>query len=206
MDRRQYSASSQRNRDPIAEQLLGQLPPTGTILEIASGSGEHAVHFAPLLTRHRWQPTNLEEDQIESVIDWISHSPSPNLRLPLRLDVTDKSWPVESGDYPDMPITGIFNANMIHISPFEVCEGLFAGAGRILKSGGRVFLYGPFKVGGTHTAPSNETFDQWLKSRNPAYAIRDQETVIELAAQNGLTHLEAIPMPANNFLQIFEKT
>jgi hypothetical protein len=205
MDRRQYSASSQRNREPIAEALMPHLPPVGTILEVASGSGEHAVHFAPLLPQYCWQTTNYEEDQIESVIDWITQSPSPNLRMPLRLDTTDTLWPVETGDYSDLPITGIFNANMIHISPFEVCEGLLAGAGRILTAGGRLFIYGPFKVGGTQTAPTNETFDHWLKSRNPAYAIRDQEVVIDLASENGLTHLEVVQMPANNLLQVFEK-
>ncbi|PHQ68611.1 MAG: SAM-dependent methyltransferase [Sneathiella sp.] len=205
MDRRQYTPSSARNRGPILQALRERLPAPGTFLEIASGSGEHAVHFAPHLADHKWQASNHEQDQLDSVYGWLAHSPAPNLLPPLKLDATAPLWPVELPDYAAPPVTGVFNANMIHIAPWPVCQGMMAGAGRVLVDRGRLFLYGPYKVGGIHTAETNAEFDLWLKSKNPDFAIRDQDDVIHEAATHGLVHLEAYPMPANNFLQIFEK-
>ncbi|USG60978.1 class I SAM-dependent methyltransferase [Sneathiella marina] len=206
MDRRQYSASAARNRDPILGILKDHLPESGTVLEVASGSGEHAVHFAPHFPNLNWQATNYDTTQLNSVIDWIAHSPSGNLLPPLKLDATATIWPIEADGYTAMPITAIFNVNMIHISPWCVCEGLMAGAGRILQKGGRLFIYGPFKIDGKHTAPTNEQFDEWLRADNADYGIRDQRNVIAEAEKNGLVHMQAISMPANNFLQIFEHT
>lgn len=206
MDRRQYSASAMRNREPILDVLKKHLPASGTVLEIASGSGEHAIYFAPQFPNLNWQATNLEDTQLDSVIDWIAHSPSGNLLPPLKLDATSTVWPMESASFPATPITAIFNVNMIHISPWRVCEGLMAGAGRTLEKGGRLFIYGPFKVDGQHTAPTNAEFDRWLKADNANYGIRDQQNVIAEAEKKGLVHVEAVAMPANNFLQIFERT
>jgi len=205
MDRRQFSPSSERNREPILAALLKRLPIPGTILEIASGSGEHAVHFAPNLTDHKWQASNYDQEQLDSVTDWIAHSPSLNLLMPMKLNATAEIWPVELPEYAALPITGIFNANMVHISPWPVCQGLLAGAGRVLQARGRLILYGPFKIDGSHTAETNADFDVWLKSKNPEFAIRDLEELVDEAAKHRLVHLEAVPMPANNFLQVFEK-
>ncbi|MEX1037025.1 MAG: DUF938 domain-containing protein [Sneathiella sp.] len=205
-DRRQFAPATERNRTPILSALKVHLPDAGTVLEIASGSGEHAVFFAPEVLPLSWQPSNYDPDQLESVKHWIIHKPSDNLLPPVSLDVTQPVWPVETADYNGGPITAIFNANMIHISPWRACEGLMAGAGRILPSGGRLFLYGPFKVNGEHTAPSNARFETWLKSMDPEYAVRDIETVRAVAAVNGLQHVAAHPMPANNYFHIFEKS
>ena len=206
MDRRQYSASAMRNRDPILDVFKKYLPASGTVLEIASGSGEHAVHFAPQFPNLNWQATNFDDNQLDSVIDWIAHSPSGNLLTPLKLDATATVWPIESAGYLATPITAIFNVNMIHISPWRVCEGLMAGAGRVLEARSRLFIYGPFKVDGQHTASTNEDFDAWLKADDAEHGIRDQQNVIAEAEKNGLVHVEAVSMPANNFLQVFERT
>ncbi|TNE37350.1 MAG: DUF938 domain-containing protein [Alphaproteobacteria bacterium] len=204
-DRRQFAPATERNRAPILSLLKKWLPTSGTVLEVASGSGEHAVYFAPHFPDLYWQPSNFDPAQIDSVIDWIAERPSENLLSPVLLDATSAIWAVEEEDYDGSPVTAVFNANMIHISPWEVCEGLMAGAGRILPSGGPLILYGPYRQNSAHTAKSNEEFDLWLKSRNPAWGVRDQEQVIAEAEGNGLTHLEAVPMPANNFIQIFRK-
>ncbi|MBO0332969.1 DUF938 domain-containing protein [Sneathiella sp. CAU 1612] len=205
MDRRQFAPATERNREPIFDALKGWLPSLGTVLEIASGSGEHAVFFAPKVKPLKWQPSNFDREQIDSVTDWRAYKPSDNLLPPVKLDVTGKKWPVESETYENLPITAIFNANMIHISPWQTCEGLMAGAGRILPTGGRLFLYGPFKFNGRHTAASNEKFESWLKSLDPGYGVRDVEAVLKEASKNDLRHLLARPMPANNFLHLFEK-
>lgn len=205
MDRRQFAPATERNREPILETLKGWLPAAGTILEIASGSGEHAVFFAPKVKPLKWQPSNLDREQIDSVTDWLAYKPSDNLLPPVKLDVTDTEWPVESVEYKNAPISAIFNANMIHISPWRTCEGLMAGAGRVLPSGGRLFLYGPFKFNGEHTSASNEKFEGWLKSLNPGYGVRDIEAVLAEATSNGLQHIVARPMPANNYFHLFEK-
>lgn len=204
-DRRQFAPATERNRNPILNVLKDWLPEAGTVLEIASGTGEHAVFFAPRITPVKWQPSNREIDQMESVTDWIAHSPSENLLPPVTLDVTEPLWPVEEAHYNGAPITAIFNANMIHISPWRTCEGLMAGAGRILPKGGRLFLYGPFKYDGEHTSRSNEEFDGWLKARDGEFGVRDIRDVMDEASKNGIRHLIARPMPANNFLHLFEK-
>ena len=205
-DRRQFAPATERNREPILKTLKDWLPADGTVLEIASGSGEHAVFFAPEVKPLFWQPSNFDPEQLDSVTDWRAHKPSDNLLPPIKLNVTDSEWPVEAGSYESAPITAMFNANMIHISPWQTCEGLMAGAGRILPKGGRLFLYGPFKFKGRHTAPSNEQFEGWLKSLDPKYGVRDMEAVLEEASKNSLRHLIARPMPANNFFHLFEKS
>ncbi|MCC3304184.1 DUF938 domain-containing protein [Sneathiella sp. HT1-7] len=205
MDRRQFAPATERNREPILDTLKDWLPGDGTVLEIASGSGEHAVFFAPAVKPLKWQTSNFDREQLDSVTDWLAHKPSDNLLPPVMLDVTQTEWSIEAADYSLKPITAIFNANMIHISPWQTCEGLMAGASRILPAGGRLFLYGPFKFNGQHTAPSNKKFEEWLKSLDPEYGIRNIEDVREEAVKNGIRHIIARPMPANNFFHLFEK-
>ena len=206
MDLRQFAPATEQNREPILSVLKTSLPDSGTVLEIASGSGEHAVFFAPVLRPLKWQPSNYDPEQLDNVEDWIAYQPSDNLLSPVSLDVTKPHWPVEKADYDGGAITAIFNANMIHISPWQTCEGLMAGARRILPVGGRLILYGPFKVNGEHTAPSNAKFESWLKSLDPSFAVRDIEVVSAEAKHNGLEHIATHPMPANNYIQIFEKS
>lgn len=177
-----------------------------TLLEVASGTGQHAVYLATRLSRLKWQPSNLDRQQNESVKAWMNECPSTNILPPLTLDACQDHWPVEQRGYGGGEITAIFNANMIHISPWAVCLGLMAGAGRILTAGGKLFLYGPYKVNGVHTAPSNQKFEQWLKARDKDFGVRDIADVAAVAAENGLEHKASFDMPANNFLQLFEKT
>ncbi|MBL4739793.1 MAG: DUF938 domain-containing protein [Sneathiella sp.] len=203
-DRRIFALATARNRDAIYRILKEELPKSGTVLELASGSGEHGAFFAPLFPSLQWQPSNLDEEQLGSTRAWQKFVGADNFLDALKLDATANPWPVEQ-DYAHEPITAVFNANMIHISPWRVCQGLMAGAGRVLKSGGRLFLYGPFKVGGFHTSESNVQFETWLTNQSPEFGVRDVEKVKAEAALNGLIHIESCPMPANNFIQIFEK-
>jgi len=203
-DKRIFSPSTANNRDAIYQILKEKLPLSGTVLELASGSGEHGAFFSPLLPSLKWQPSNLNEGQLASTRAWQEFVGADNFLNVLKLDATADTWPVEK-DYAHGPITAVFNANMIHISPWEVCQGLMAGAGRVLQSGGRLFLYGPFKVDGIHTAQSNVQFEKWLTDQSSEFGVRDIEQVISEAALYGFLHVESCPMPANNFIQIFEK-
>lgn len=205
-DKRSFSPSAARNRDPIFQCLIDRLPQSGTILEIASGTGEHAAHFSPLLPHLNWQPSVYEQAHRHSVDAWQITSGADNFLDCLLLDATSNAWPIEQGDYSHAPITGLFNANMIHISPWNVCEGLMAGAGRVLENGGILFLYGPFKIDGAHTSDSNMLFEKWLTDQNNEFGVRDLEQVMEVAVKNGLDHVESCEMPSNNFMQIFKKT
>jgi len=190
-DGRRHAPATQRNRDPILSVLRRVLPAHGTVLEVAAGTGEHALWFAASLPKLAWQPSDADPDAVASIAAWREAEGSPNLLPPLLLDVTSASWPVET-------VEAVFNANMIHISPWPACLGLLAGAGRHLAHGGVLVLYGPYRIGGKHTAPSNEAFDRDLKARNPAWGVRDLEAVVEAAACEGLMLEETVPMPANN--------
>jgi len=206
IDKRQYASATTRNRDAIYNCLKDRLPKGGTLLEVASGTGEHAAYLAPLLQDIIWQPTIFDENQLASVEAWRAHVIAKNILPPLRLDAASLHWPIEEKNYIHSPISAIFNANMVHISPWSVCEGLFAGARRTLTTGGKIFLYGPFKINGEQTAPSNVEFEQWLKNQNTAFGVRDLTDIIAEAEKNGLSHLESCPMPANNFIQVFVKS
>jgi hypothetical protein len=191
-----YSRACERNREPILEVLLEVLPDEGTMLEVASGTGMHAAHFVPRLRGWTWQPTDHTAEALASVEAWRGEVGDPRLRPPVALDVTRRPWPVAHAD-------AIFNANMIHIAPWEVAEGLFAGAGEVLRAGAPLLLYGPFKRNGAHTAPSNAAFDASLRTRDPRWGVRDLEAVEGLAARSGL-HLEEVrSLPANNLLVVF---
>lgn len=196
---KQHAPATTRNREPILAVLDRVLPDTGLVLEIASGTGEHAAYFAPQLRGVIWQPTDVDPAALDSIAAWTAELGVPNIRAPLLLDVTAPSWPVESAD-------AIFCANMIHIAPWEATLGLVRGAGRILPAGGLLVLYGPFMIDHRHTAPSNAAFDESLRSRNAAWGVRDLGDVAEAAGAHGLALLERVEMPANNFIVVFERT
>jgi hypothetical protein len=202
-DNRQYAPATERNRSPILNILLQVLPPDGDILEIASGTGEHAVFFAPHFSPRQWIPSDPDHELRASIAAWREDCPTDNLQLPVALDVRDDRWLVEGCD---RPITSIININMIHISPWASCLGLFSGASRILPREGILYLYGPFRCNGQHTAPSNEAFDRSLHGRNPEWGVRDLEAVIEVARERGLNLQEVIAMPANNFSVVFRQS
>jgi SAM-dependent methyltransferase len=193
------SLSVARNREPILAVLRGVLPGTGTVLEIASGTGEHAVHFATALPALTWQPTDRDPDPLRSIAAQRAAAGLPNLLPPLELDASAPSWPVERAD-------AIVSINMIHIAPWRAAEGLMAGAGRLLAPGGVLYLYGPFKEGGRHTAPSNAAFDASLRARDPQWGVRDVGEVEELARRHGLELIERIPMPANNLSLVLRRS
>jgi hypothetical protein len=198
-DARLHSPACERNREPILTALEPVLPSAGLVLEIASGTGMHAVFFAPRLPHLAWQPSDADDASLASIAAWRETEPSPNLRAPLRLDVTQRPWPLERAD-------AIFNANMIHISPFEACLALLDGAAALLPSGGPLIVYGPFQVGGRHTAPSNEAFDASLRARDPRWGVRDLDRVTELARERGLEREQVIAMPANNLTVVFRRS
>ena len=185
-----------RNREPILAVLREQLAaPVASVLEIACGSGEHALFFAAALPHLRWQPTDADPAHVASAEAWRAAEGTPNLLPARRLDVSEPDW--------GPPVDAVYVANMFHISPFQASVDFFAGAARVLRPGGLALSYGPYKVGGAHTAPSNETFDASLRSRDPSWGLRD---LSELAAVAPLFQLEArIAMPANNYTLIWRR-
>ena len=205
MDGRKYAQATQRNREPILQVLLEVLPPTGTILEIASGTGEHAVYLAPRLKPRKWIPSDTNPSLRESIAAWIKHSPSENLSQPLDIDASQQVWEVEKEVLSSVSdICAIANINMIHISPWSACLGLMAAAGRILSPGGILYLYGPYKQDGEHTAPTNANFDEYLREQNPEWGVRNLEDVIEVASNHDLTLQKTVTMPANNLSVVFK--
>ncbi|KST62427.1 DUF938 domain-containing protein [Mastigocoleus testarum] len=205
-DARQYAYATQRNREPILEVLLQVLPPNGTVLEIASGTGEHAIFFAPRLNQHKWLTSEPNPQLRASINAWYQHHPADNIYPPLNIDVRDPVWAVETESQLDLlPIMAIVNINMIHISPWSACLGLMAGASRILPADGILYLYGPFKRDGKHTAPSNEAFDRNLKMQNSDWGVRDLEDTIAAASKQNLKLKKIYQMPANNISVIFER-
>ena len=204
-DDRQFAPATQRNREPILEVLQRILPSTGTILEIASGTGEHAVFFAPRLSGLKWLPTDVNYLSLASISAWLEYAPSDNIYPPILLDVCANIWSLEVEKQYLAEITAIVSINMIHIAPWSACLGLMAGAERILPENGILYLYGPFKQNGQHTAPSNAAFDEMLKSQNPEWGVRDLDDVIATAKMQNLQWRETVSMPANNLSVIFEK-
>ncbi|MFC5087677.1 DUF938 domain-containing protein [Microvirga arabica] len=198
MDAALTSPSVARNRDPILAALQPVLPASGLVLEIASGTGEHALYFASALPHLMWQPTDQDEQALNSIAAHRAASGLPNLLAPLRLDASAPDWPVERAD-------ALVAINMVHISPWRATHGLMAGAGRVLPPGGVLFLYGAYKEKGAHTAPSNEAFDQDIRRRNPEWGVRDLEEVADLARAHGLDLAERIAMPANNLSLVFRR-
>jgi hypothetical protein len=189
----------ERTKAPLLAVLERVLPASGSLLEVASGSGQHAAHFARALPGLRWLPSDHDPDNLASIRAWVAESGLPNLLPPIELDVRSQRWDVGMLD-------AAFNANMIHIAPGECCTGLFAGLGRHLTLGAIFVLYGPFRIAGTHTAPSNAEFDAGLRARDPSWGVRDIEAVEAEAAQVGLALRERVAMPANNQSLVFVRT
>ncbi|WP_321886515.1 DUF938 domain-containing protein [Paraburkholderia bannensis] len=187
-----------RNAAPILDVLRTALPARGTVLEIASGTGQHAVHFAAALPDIDWQPSDADPRARASIDAWRAHAGLANLCAPLDLDVRSEPWPIEAVD-------AIVCINMIHIAPWEAAIALMKGAGARIASGGVLVLYGPYRRDGAHTAPSNEAFDADLRARDPAWGVRDLEAVDALARAEGFVCEAVVPMPANNFTVVFRK-
>jgi len=198
-DRRQRSPSTARNRERLLTVLQRVLPAEARVLEIASGTGEHAVFFAAAMPGWRWQPSDPDADARESITAWMEAEGLANVAPPIALDVRDAAWGVEG------PFDAIVAINMIHISPWEATLGLMAGAGRLLREGGLLVTYGAYKRAGRHTAPSNEQFEQWLKARDPSFGVRDMADVEAAAMARGLRLREVVEMPANNFSLVFAR-
>lgn len=195
---KRQAPAAQRNRQPILEVLQPRLPTDGLVLEIASGTGEHIVHFAAAAPHLTFQPSDPDEGARASINDWVQSLGLANVRPALEIDVTSAAWPVERA-------AAVLCSNMIHIAPWEAAIGLIAGAGRILPAGGLLFTYGPYRRGGRHTAPSNEAFDLDLRRRNSAWGVRDLETVAALAAEYGFDPPAIAEMPANNLSLFFKR-
>lgn len=197
-DHRQQAPAAARNRNPILAVLRAVLPPAGTVLEIASGSGEHSVHFARALPDLVFQPSDPNPEARLSIAAWAAESGLANLRPPLALDAASPSWPVTAAD-------AVLCINMIHISPWASTEGLMRGAASILPPGGPLYLYGPYRRAGVATAPSNEAFDRDLRGRDPAWGLRELEAVAALAAAAGFSGPAVTEMPANNLSVVFRR-
>jgi SAM-dependent methyltransferase len=198
MSERQHAPATTRNREAILDVCRRVLPRAGTVLEIASGTGEHAVWFAGQLPALTFQPSDVDPRALASIEAWIAHTGVDNVKPPIRLDVCEEPWPVER-------VEAVFNANMIHIAPEAVAGALMRGAGRVLAPGGVLVVYGPFRIGGAHTASSNAAFDADLRQRDPRWGVRDLEAVVALALASGLALEERVPMPANNQTLVFRR-
>jgi len=195
-DPRLRAPSAQRNRDAILAVLTDILPSSGRVLEIASGSGEHAVHFARALPGLTFQPSDPSPDAVTSIAAWTAESGLGNILPPLLLNAAASDWPVEAAD-------AILCINMIHIAPWTAAEGLFRQAGRLLKPGQPLYLYGPYRRPDRPLEPSNAAFDDSLRSRDLAWGLRDLDAVAALGAANGFGAPEIVEMPANNLSLIF---
>ena len=195
---KRHAPATERNREPILAVLREELPAQGLLLEVASGTGEHAAYFAPHFPGLAWQPSDGEADSLASILAWQRESGAENLRPPVLLDAASATWPIDRAD-------AILCVNMVHISPWTATEGLMRGAGRLLPAGGPLVLYGPYRRAGVPTAPSNEAFDQSLKARNPDWGLRLLEDVAAEAAANGLALERVVEMPANNLVLVFRK-
>jgi SAM-dependent methyltransferase len=193
------SPSTARNREPILEVLRQRLSDGARVLEVASGAGEHALFIAAALPTVHWQPSDPDPEARASISAWRGAASLANLAAPIRLDAANPaSW-------PDGSFEAVVCINMVHISPWAATQGLMSGTGRVLAPGGRLFLYGPYIEAEVPTAPSNLAFDASLKSRDPAWGLRDLAEVKALAAVNGLGFTERIAMPANNLIVVFER-
>lgn len=197
-DARLHFPATARNREPILEVLRRVLPRQGLVLEVASGSGEHAAFFAAALPDLVWQPSDCDRSLLASIAAHAAASGSANFRPPLYLDVLDQPWPVERCE-------AVICINMLHIAPWVAGLALLKGAAAVLSEGAPLCLYGPFRREGRHTAPSNEAFDRSLRMQDPAWGVRDLESVVETAAPLGLVLDETVAMPANNLSIILRR-
>ena len=203
-DGRRHAPATQRNREPILAVLTRVLPTTAAVLEIASGTGEHAVFFAPGLAPRPWIPSDPDPQARQSITAWCRAQPAPNLAPPLALDVAQPHWWQQVPPPDTAPLGAIVAINLIHIAPWSACIGLIQGAAQLLPPGGILYLYGPYRQNGGHTAPSNVAFDQHLQAQNPSWGVRDQEAVVAIAQDRGLELVETVVMPANNLSLVFK--
>lgn len=196
---KRQAPATERNREPIADVLRNELPSSGLLLEIASGSGEHGFHLAQRFQDIDWQPTDPDPDALASIAAWREDYAGANLLEPLALDAACDDWPLQQAD-------AILCINMVHISPWEATEGLFEGAGRLLPKGAPLILYGPYLESKVETATSNLKFDEWLKARDPNWGLRDTIDIDRLAAQQEMTRSARHALPANNIMLVYRKS
>jgi hypothetical protein len=196
---RRSAPAALRNREPIAEVLREWLPERGLVLEIASGTGEHAVFFADQFPDLEWQPSDLHPDALASIAAWRDASGLATIRVPIRIDASSADWPIEKAD-------ALLSINMVHISPWRSALGLLNGASRLLPVGGPLILYGPWLKGDVETAPSNLAFDADLKSRDPEWGLRSVEDFAGAAEERGLKLEQTRSMPANNLMLLFRRS
>lgn len=197
-DGRRSAPAALRNREPIAAVLADWLPPRGLVLELASGTGEHAVHFARALAHLDWQPSDADSNALDSIEAWRAQAGPPNLRAPLRIDASAAGWPISQAD-------AILSINMVHISPWAAALGLLDGAERLLAPGAPLILYGPWIERGVAPAASNLEFDRNLRSRDPEWGLREVEVFAAEASARGLSLVERRAMPANNLMLNFRR-
>ena len=193
---KRHAPATARNSEPLAEVLAEELPDRGLVLEVASGSGEHAVFLARQFPALDWQPSDVDLEALASVDAWAAEAAVANLRPAIALDAAQANWPIAAAD-------AVLCVNMVHISPWSAAVGLFTGAGRILTSGAPLVLYGPFIEPGRETAPSNLAFDQSLKQRNSEWGLRNTADLDALAADHGLRRTARYAMPANNLVLVY---
>lgn len=196
---RRSAPAALRNREPVAEVLREWLPETGLVLEIASGTGEHAVFFGEQFPGLEWQPSDLHPNALTSIAAWREVSGLANVRAPLRIDASSPDWPIDQAD-------ALLSINMVHISPWTSALGLLNGAARLLTAGGPLILYGPWLKSGVDIAPSNLAFDADLKSRDPEWGLRLVEEFAAAAEERGLKLEQTRRMPANNLMLLFRRS
>ena len=197
-DGRRSAPAALRNRQPIAEVLAGWLPPGGVVLELASGTGEHAMHFARAFPDLTWQPSDPDSNALDSIAAWRDQAGLGNVRAPLRIDASSKDWPIDRAD-------ALLSINMVHISPWEAALGLLDGAARLLAPDAPLILYGPWIERGLEPAPSNLDFDCNLRARDPAWGLREVEAFSAEASARGLSLVERRAMPANNLMLLLRR-
>ena len=193
-----FAPAAERNRQPILDVLRRVLPPAGLVLEVASGTGQHAIFFSEHLPALQWQPTDASSEALRSIDTWVDETARENLLAPLELDVRSSPWPFTNAD-------ALLCINMIHISPWETTEALFHGASKVLAGGCPLITYGPYRFHGEHTAPSNAAFDQSLRSRNARWGVRDIDELLELGGRAGFTLDRRVVMPANNMTLVWTR-
>ena len=197
-DGRWSTPAAERNKDPILGVLSRVLPSHGLVLEIASGTGQHVIHFAEALPGLNWQPSDPDAELRRSIALRMQDAHLPNIREPVELDVMRQRWPLPSAD-------AVVAINMIHVAPWAATLALFEGAKAVLSPQGVLFLYGPYRRFGGHTSPGNAQFDLDLRAQDPEWGLRDMEAVTEVATGAGFTLAEAVAMPANNFSLVFRR-
>ena len=198
-----YAPAVHRNREPILAVLRRFLPAAGTVIEVGSGTGEHAVWLAAHLPGLDWQPSDCDPELIDSIAVWREESGLANLRPPLAIDVTDPGW-ADAPGVADGKVVAVLAVNLIHIAPWQACCGLMEGAARLLGPGSVLYLYGAYRVDGA-TAPSNQAFDRMLRAHDPAWGVRDLESVARVAETHGFALAEAVAMPSNNLSAFFSR-